>query len=38
MAQKQLMFGSEAHVHMRSWVRRLADAVKCTMGPRAGTW
>ncbi|MEZ6235052.1 MAG: chaperonin GroEL [Phycisphaerales bacterium] len=33
MAQKQLMFGSEAHVHMKAGVKRLADAVKCTMGP-----
>jgi len=33
MSQKQLMFGSEAHVHMKNGVKRLADAVKCTMGP-----
>ncbi len=33
MATKQMMFDSEAKVEMRKGVEKLADAVKCTMGP-----
>ncbi|MBX3364192.1 MAG: chaperonin GroEL [Phycisphaeraceae bacterium] len=33
MATKQMIFGSEAAVQMKRGVDRLADAVKCTMGP-----
>ncbi|MAY75850.1 MAG: chaperonin GroEL [Phycisphaerae bacterium] len=33
MAQKQIMFEDNALVEMKKGVDRLADAVKCTMGP-----
>ncbi len=33
MAKKQLMFGSEAAVHLRKGLEQLADAVRVTMGP-----
>ena len=33
MATKQLMFGNEAQVEIRKGLKRLADAVRITMGP-----
>jgi chaperonin GroEL len=33
MSTKQMMFGSAAQVEMKRGVDRLAEAVKCTMGP-----
>ena len=33
MASKQMIFGTDAAVQMKRGVDRLADAVKCTMGP-----
>ena len=33
MAQKQIMFDNSALLEMKKGVDRLADAVKCTMGP-----
>ena len=33
MAKKQLLFGSDAAIHLRNGVKQLADAVRVTMGP-----
>jgi len=33
MAKKQLLFGSDAAVHLSKGVKKLADAVRVTMGP-----
>jgi chaperonin GroEL len=34
---KQITYGDESRQHVLRGVNRLADAVKVTLGPRAGT-